>query len=116
MFLKKKKNKFIYLPWMLAVADFDAAFAKNVKFIAYVLPLRNLHGAASQPVTWKFWMVPNSDPQSLNGVAVHIELNEQDKIVRMNNVNMIFFCLKIGVFEQNVKCKTIKKVAEVFYL
>jgi hypothetical protein len=61
-------------------------------------------------------MVPNSDPQSLNGVAVHIELNEQDKIVRMNNVNMIFFCLKIGVFEQNVKCKTIKKVAEVFYL
>jgi hypothetical protein len=36
---------------MLAVADFDAAFAKNVKFIAYVLPLRNLHGAASQPVT-----------------------------------------------------------------
>ncbi len=36
-------------------------------------------------------MVPNSDPQSLNGVAVHIELIEQDKIVRMNNVNMIFF-------------------------
>jgi hypothetical protein len=27
----------------------------------------------------------------LYGVAVHIELIEQDKTVRMNNANMIFF-------------------------
>lgn len=88
---RKREKKWNYLPWSITVAVFDGALAWNVKFIEYVLPLTNLHGAALQPVTWNAWGVPNSDPQSLYGVAVHIELIEQDKTVRMNNANMIFF-------------------------
>lgn len=101
----ERKTTLIYLPWTLTEAVFDGAFAWNVKFIAYVLPFINLHGRTVQPDTSNAWIVANSDPQSLYGVAVHIELIEQDKIVRMNNVNMIFFlsCLKIEVLQRNMK-------------
>ena len=65
---------------MLTVMEFDGAFAWNVKFIEYVFPFTNLHGTVVQPLTSNDWIVPTSDPQSLNGVAVQIELIEQDKI------------------------------------
>jgi hypothetical protein len=88
---------------MATVGVLAPDFATNVKFIEYVLPLTSLHGAAVQPVTLNAWIVPDSDPQSLNGVCVHAKLIEQDKTVRMNNANMIFFSfrLKINIFERN---------------
>jgi len=80
---------------MLTEAVFDGVVAWNVKFIEYVWPLENLHGAVVQPLTSNNWILPNFDPQSLNGVAVHIELIEQDNIVRMNIVNIIV-CLEMN--------------------
>ena len=75
---------------MATVGVFAADLVTNVKFIEYVLPLTSLHGAAVQPVTLNAWIVPCSDPQSLNGVCVHAKLNEHDKTARMNNANMVF--------------------------
>jgi hypothetical protein len=80
--------KLFVLPCMLTEAVFDTDFAWNVKLIVYVFPLTNLHGSAVQPVTSNVWIVPDTDPQSLYGVAVHIKLNEEDNIKRMNNENI----------------------------
>ncbi len=69
-------------------AIFDGAFAWNVKFIAYVWFLRNLHGATVQLVIENSRIVPNSDPQSLYGVAVHTKFTEQDNNPRRTNENI----------------------------
>ena len=100
------------LPCILTETVFVGAVARNVKFMAYVFPLANLHGALVQPVTSNAWIEPTADPQSLNGVAVHMELIEQENTARMNNVNIFLF------YSQSEKLKyvVLRKFAEAFYV